>query len=90
MDFGTREATAAAASILDGLEARVIKIRPHPSMDAAVKVAVKRSTQDGAFLWARQSAGASIAALEAAGNAVLALGHRPVPSAPPMMRLPGE
>lgn len=90
MDFGTREATAATANLVDALEAGVIKFRPHPSLDAAVKVAVKRGTQDGAFLWARKSAGASIAALEAAGNAAFALGHRPTPIPKPMMRLPGE
>lgn len=90
VDFGTREATAAAANFLDGLEAGIIKIRPHPSIDAAVKVAVKRSTQDGAFLWARQSAGSSVAAIEAAGNAAFALGHRPVPAAAPAIRVPGE
>jgi len=90
MQVGTPEATAAAANWLDGLHAGVVKARQHPSLDAAVKVAVKRLVADGAFLWARQSAGASIAALEAFGLAAFALGHRPLPALPPMMRVPGE
>lgn len=90
MSIGTAEATAAAANWLDGLHAGVIKARQHPSLDAAVQVAVKRLVADGAFLWARQSAGASIAALEAFGLAAFALGHRPLPALPPMMRVPGE
>lgn len=90
MSIGTAEATAAAANWLDGLHAGVIKARRHPSLDGAVQVAVKRLVADGAFLWARQSAGSSIAALEAFGLAAFALGHRPLPALPPMMRVPGE
>jgi hypothetical protein len=90
MSIGTPEATAAAANLLDGLHAGVVKARRHPSLDAAVQVAVKRLVADGAFLWARQSAGASIAALEAFGLATFAVGHRPIPAPRPMMRVPGE
>lgn len=90
MKIGTPEATAAAANWLDGLYAGVIKARRHPSLDAAVQVAVKRLVSDGAFLWARQSAGASIAALEAFGLAAFALGHRPIPAAKPLIDFGGE
>lgn len=85
MPIGTAEATAAAANMLDGLRAGVVKARRHPSLDDAVKVAVKRLVSDGAFVWARQSAGASIAALEAFGLAAFAVGHRPPPVAPPVI-----
>lgn len=90
MSIGTAEATSAAANWLDGLNAGVIKARRHPSLDAAVQVAVKRTVADGAFLWARQSAGSSIAALEAFGLAAFAVGHRPTPVPAPRMRVPGE
>lgn len=90
MDIGTREATAAAASLLDGLNAGFVKYRQHPALDAAAKVVVKRSTQDGAFLWARSSASASIAAFEAFGLAAYAVGHRAAPLPAPRMRVPGE
>jgi hypothetical protein len=90
MDIGTREATAAAASLLDGLHAGMVKYRQHPALDASARVVVKRYTQDGAFLWARATAAASVAAFEAFGLAAYAVGHRAAPRPAPFMRLPGE
>jgi len=90
MSIGTAEATAATANFVDGLTAGVIKARQHPSLDDAVKVAVKRQVADGAFLWARQSAGASIAALEAFGLAAFAVGHRPTPYGKPVLDFGGD
>lgn len=72
-----RDNAAACATVLDGIGARRILFRPHPALDAAVRVAGKRALGDGGFVWARVKAGPAIVPLEAATAAVHALEHRP-------------
>ncbi len=67
--FGGPEESAAVVHALDGIAAGVLKFRHHPAFDAAQKVAGTRPTGDGGKAWARVAAGASIATLEAAGQA---------------------
>jgi hypothetical protein len=63
------EESAAVVHLLDGIDAGLIWFRPHPAFKAAQKVAGTRATGDGGKAWARVAAGASIATLEAAGQA---------------------
>lgn len=72
----TREQTAACAHLVDAIPARGVRFREHPALDAAVRVAGKRTVSDGGFVWSRITAGAPIASLEAATYAVHALRHR--------------
>lgn len=71
--------TTATANVLDGIDAGLVKFRQHPSLDDAVAVAGTRYVGDGGKAWARRQAGASIAALEAATQAVYALDYHPDP-----------
>lgn len=79
MAMNTADESAAVTHLLDGLPSRRIRFRPHPDLDAAVKVAGLRNTGDGGKAWARLKAGAPIAAIEAAGWAVWALTHAAKP-----------
>lgn len=88
MPLTTGDVTAACAGYTDGLAAGGIKVRPHPAMDTAVAVAVKRHVRDGAFVWARRAAGASVAVLEAATLAVWAVKHRPAATGDPFIYFP--
>lgn len=72
------ETSASVTDFLDGIEARQYWFRPSVHMDANVKVAGTRTVGDGGKAWARVAAGSSIACLEAASNAVTALGVKPV------------
>lgn len=73
------EESAAVVHLLDGIAAGVIGFRPHPAFDAAQKVAGTRPTGDGGKAWARVAAGASIAVMEAAGQAAWAVAQqRPI------------
>jgi hypothetical protein len=67
---------AATAAILDGLKVTAHKYRPHPALTAAVAAAGKRRIGDGGYAWARTSSAVPVAALEAATNAVDALGRQ--------------
>jgi hypothetical protein len=69
--------SAACADMVDGIKARSVLFRPHPALDAAVRVAGKRTVGDGGWVWARIKAGPAIVPLEAATAAVHALAHRP-------------
>jgi len=86
--LASQEEAAAVANFLDALDVETykrdpttarptIRFRPHPDLDAAAKVAGVRSVGDGGQAWARVSATAPIATLEAASNAVWALDHQP-------------
>lgn len=90
MPLSTGDVTAGCAGYTDGLAAGLIRVRPHPAMDAAVSVAVKRHVRDGAFLWARRAAGASVAVLEAATLAVWAVRHRPAATGEPLIYFPNQ
>lgn len=90
LDLTTRDVGAACANFIDGLTAGSIKVRPHPALDDSVRVAAKRGLGDGAYLWARKTAGSPIAALEAATLAVWALGHRAPVASKPKLYFPGE
>jgi hypothetical protein len=79
------ENAAACSTILDGLAARRILFRPHPDLDAAVRVAGLRGLGDGGRVWARVKAGPAIVPLEAATAAVHALEHRPTPVGRPRL-----
>lgn len=72
----SRDVAAACAGFVDGLTAGAVRVRPHPSLDAAVKVAARRALGDGGWTWSRTSARSSIAALEAATWAYWSLTHR--------------
>lgn len=85
----SRDTAAGVDTFLDGLAAGVYRFRHSAALDAAVKVAGTRRVGDGGKAWARVSAGASIAALEAASQAAWALTHRPAPSAKPRDYFPG-
>lgn len=83
LPFTSRDVGAACTNVLDALGPRLYRYRPHPALDAAVKVAGTRTVGDGGKAWARVAAGAPIAALEAASNAIWSLTHRtPVKAAP--------
>lgn len=73
----TQDVTAACAHLVDALPHRGVLFREHPALDAAVKVAGKRSIGDGGWVWSVTGSAAPIAVLEAATNAVHALRHRP-------------
>lgn len=77
--------TAATAMVLDGLKAGKVKFRQHPALDAAVGVAGLRHIGDGGKAWARRTASASIATLEAATLAVWALENRDEPVGKPII-----
>lgn len=76
LTVSNRDYSAACADVVDALEPRAIRYRPSDELDAAVKVAGMRSLSDGGWLWARRSASAPIATIEAATLAVYALRHR--------------
>lgn len=82
----TREVSAACANVSDALAARQLRLRPHPSMDAAVRVVAKRGVGDGGFVWSRVSAAASIASWEAITLALHALRNAPAPTPAIQMR----
>lgn len=84
-----RDSSAACAWVLDALHAHRLRFRPHPALDAAVAVAGRRTVGDGGFMWARLSAGASVAALEAVTWAVAAV-TRTVPEPSLVVRFGGE
>lgn len=65
VDMGGRSAQAAVANVLDGLKDGHYKFRMHPDLDAAVRVAGTRNVGDGGKAWARLTADAPIATLEA-------------------------
>lgn len=77
LPVNTGSITTATANVLDGLKAGKIKFRQHPALDDAQRVAGTRYIGDGGKAWARRSAGASIAALEAATLAAFALDYTP-------------
>jgi hypothetical protein len=83
--MSTRDESAACASITDSFDSRGIRFRQHPALDAAADAAALRSVGDGGKVWARSSSAAPIAALEAATNAVHALGHRAVLTGSPVV-----
>lgn len=66
------DAVAATSTLLDSLDQRGIRFRPHGDMDAAVKSAGLRTTGNGGKVWA-PTADLPIAALEAATAALAAL-----------------
>ncbi len=74
-DLDNRTAAASVATFLDGIRAGRYRARPHVALDAAAKVAGTRRVGDGGTAWARVSAGASIAALEAVTAAAWSLTH---------------
>lgn len=84
------QASAAVVNLLDSLEPRGVLFRQHPALDAAQQVAGVRNTGDGGKAWARTQAGASIAALEAAGLAVWALATAPKSSGKPRLISPSR
>lgn len=74
--LSARDASAAVGLLLDSVTPGAYLHRPNPTLDAAVRVAAKRSIGDGGYAWSRSSAGASIAALEAFTWATYALTNR--------------
>jgi hypothetical protein len=77
LPFSGREAGAACINVLDGLAAGAVWFRPHDVLDDAVKVAGTRRVGDGGKAWARVTAGAPVAALDAVTDALWAVQHRP-------------
>lgn len=77
LDFNGHDESAACTKVLNAIAPRAYRFRKHPALDAAVKVAGTRTIGDGGKAWARVSAGAPIAALEAVTWAAWALTHRP-------------
>jgi hypothetical protein len=71
-----RDEAAACMNLTDGLPAKAYTFRPHPALDAAVRVAGRRRTAGGGYVWAPTAAGASIAALDAVTMAAYAVTHR--------------
>lgn len=85
-----RDYSAACANVADALKPRGIRYRPHPDLDAAVKVAGKQKLGgDGGFVWAHANGTAPIAALKAATLALWAVGHRPRQAPAPITVLSG-
>lgn len=74
--FTLRDESAACMSLLDGLEARAWKFRPHPTLEASRLVVGKRRTTGGGVVWAPTAEGAPIAAMEAITFACHAVRHR--------------
>lgn len=88
--LAARDESAATQRLLDAVKVKAYRFRQHPTLDAAVKVAGTRTVGDGGKAWARVSAAAPIAAVEAATFAAWALEHRPAPVGKPRMRFGGE
>jgi hypothetical protein len=83
LPFTGRDSSAACLNVLDALGSGAYRYRKHEALDAAVRVAGTRTVGDGGKAWARLAAGAPIAAIEAATDAIWALQHRaPVATAP--------
>lgn len=83
-----QEEAAAVTNFLDALDVQTfrrdpskatpeIRFRRHPDLETAVPAAGTRQVGDGGQAWARVSAAAPIATVEAASLAVWALDHRP-------------
>jgi hypothetical protein len=83
-----RDDVAACGQLTDSLKHKAYRFRPNDRLDAAVRVAGRRRVGKGGHVWALVTAGASIAALEAATNAAWAVNHRPPPAAKPVDRAP--
>lgn len=84
-----QEEGAAVTNFLDALDVATwaddpdkaepaIRFKPHPDLDDAIPAAGVRRVGDGGSAWARVSASAPLATLEAATWAVWALDHAPV------------
>lgn len=89
MGMSARDESAATTRVIDAVAAKGDKpyvFRRHPVLDAAVKVAGTRTVGDGGRAWARVSAGAPVAALEAGTLALWAVTHRPIATGKPMSR----
>lgn len=81
LGLGGRDASAACSQLYDALPHKAIVFREHPDLDAAVRIAGKRTVDGGGWVWAHTGQG-QIAVLEAATYAVWALKHRqPTPGA---------
>lgn len=72
--IGTRELAAAYGLVMDLIEARTLRHRNQPSLNAAVKSAKKRNLGDGASAFGRKASGQDITPLEAGQLALL--GHQ--------------
>jgi hypothetical protein len=77
LELSDRDYSAACADLEDAIAPGAYRFRRHPDLDAAVQVAAKRKLGDGGWVWARRSAAAPVAALEAVTKAAHALGNRP-------------
>lgn len=73
-----REYAAACSGLLDAIVADppLVRIRPHPTLDAAAAAAARRTLGD-AWAWSRRQSTVSISALTAATVAVWAWDHAP-------------
>lgn len=76
------EEGVACSNVLDAVPTRAYRYRPHAALDAAVRVAGTRTIGDGGKAWARVSAGAPIAALDAVTAAIWQLDHLPAQGLP--------
>lgn len=83
-----RDDVAACGQLTDALPHKAYRFRPNDRLNDAVRVAGRRRVAKGGHVWALVTAGASIAALEAATNAAWAVNHRPPPGAKPVDRAP--
>lgn len=90
LPLNARDESAATTRVIDAIPARAYLFRRHPALDAAVKVAGTRTVGDGGRAWARVSAGAPIAAVEAATMALWAVTHRPIVTGKPKSRFGGR
>lgn len=86
LPVSARDESAATQRVIDGVPAKAYLFRRHPALDGAVKVAGTRTVGDGGRAWARVSAGAPVAALEAATYALWAVTHRPLVTGRPLTR----
>lgn len=66
----TKDRATAAAHLVAQLAAGTTKVLPHPDLDEARRVAVRRWTEQGAWSWSRKMSGGNIAALTALTMAV--------------------
>lgn len=87
MAVDNRGLSVAFGDFLDAIDpkARAYRFRPHPDLDAGVRVLGKRSLGDGGYVPARIASGAPIAAPEAVVLACHALSRAPRPIGKPRL-----
>jgi hypothetical protein len=81
--MATGDVANAAASMLDAIMRRALRVRPSGVLTEATRGAAQRLLSDsGGFVWSRRSSAAPVAALVAASNALWGAQHNPPPVRP--------